>query len=131
MTWNYVYFSPRRKLDKIRKADKNYIFSFGRLGQRLNLTFERTPESCIYQSVQHLAAHLPPGVTVEDYTATESHVLEGITGNVNLSILSGQSAKAISILLLEICQFIGNFINNYKCLVNQEALKYVIQERSY
>ena len=57
-----------------------YLTSPCRVGQRLNVAFERTPENHVYDALQRHVTKLPPGVALVDYTSTESVVLEGITG---------------------------------------------------
>ena len=57
-----------------------YLTSPCRVGQRLNVAFERTPENHVYDALQRQVTKLPPGVALVDYTSTESVVLEGITG---------------------------------------------------
>ena len=51
-----------------------------RLGQRLNIDDERTPESTLYEALEIGSENWPPDVTLIDYTTTESGIMKQLTG---------------------------------------------------
>lgn len=56
-----------------------YLFIFSRLGQQLNVAYERTPEHLFYDALceAEKQSNLPK---IEDYTTTESIRLEKFSG---------------------------------------------------
>ena len=63
-----------------------YFINFPiRLGERLNIAFDRTPDQMIYRALKSCIARLPKELTLVDYSATESFNIENITGVFNIS----------------------------------------------
>ena len=55
------------------------FLSLYRTGQILNVAFDRTPEKAIYEAITN-AAESWLGITVVNYTSTESFHMEDISG---------------------------------------------------
>lgn len=55
-----------------------FMSSIFRLGQRLNIAYERTPENFLCEALVRSASHI--GCTMVDFTTTESTTIEEIAG---------------------------------------------------
>ena len=59
---------------------KEISLFFPRLGQRLNIVFEQTPESLIYDAMKEAERALPERVNISNFTSIENVHLEAIAG---------------------------------------------------
>ena len=59
----------------------NFFFiDLHRLGQRLNIAYERTPDTILLEAIEKVKQYMPADPKFVSYTTTESTVLEKITG---------------------------------------------------